>query len=318
VETPAKLRIAVIGAGGTGGYFGGLLARAGHNVTFVARGSHLDAIRSRGLTIHSRLAGEFTVRAAATDDIRSIRPVDLVLVCVKTYGMDEVLPLLPSLVGPATMIGSTQNGIDNAERIAAVTGAVPVLGMVAQVSSFIEGPGVVAQAGGPGKLVFGELAGGESERTAELLRTFQRAGIAAEARPDIRVALWEKFIFICGLSGVTALTRLPLGAILTDRETATLMRATLDEVAAVARAEGIAVTEQFSEQTFGLMSKLEPWLRGSMAQDLLDGRRLELETLNGTAARLGRAKGVPVPVNWAIYAALRPFAGGAPELPKRV
>jgi len=317
VETPVKLRIAVIGAGGTGGYFGGLLARAGHDVTVVARGPHLDAIRARGLTVRSRLAGEFTVRVAATDDVRSIGPVDLVLVCVKTYGMEEVLPALPSLVGPATMIGSTQNGIDNADRIAAVTGAGPVLGMVAQVSSFIQGPGVVAQAGGPGKLVFGELAGGESARTAELLGTLQRAGIAAETRSDIRVALWEKFIFICGMSGVTALTRLPLGAILADPETAALMRATLDEVAAVARAEGVAVTDQFPEQTFGFMRKLEPWLRGSMAQDLLSGRRLELETLNGTVARLGRARGVPVPVNWTIYAALRPFAGGAPELPEQ-
>ncbi len=310
------MHVAVIGAGGTGGYFGGLLARAGHDVTFVARGAHLDAIRSRGLTVNSRLAGNFTVRAAATDDIRSIGPVDLVLVCVKTYGMDGVLPLLPSLVGPKTMIVSMQNGIDNEDRIAAVTGAEPVLGMVAQVSSFIQAPGVVGQTGGPGRLVFGEMAGGESARTAALRKTFQDAGITAEVRPDIRVGLWEKFIFICGVSGVTALTRLPMGTILADRETAGLMRATLDEAAAVAKAEGAAVAAGFTGQTLALMAKLEPWTRGSMAQDLLEGRRLELETLNGTVVRLGHAREVPVPVNWTIYAALRPFADGAPEVPK--
>jgi len=309
------VRVAVIGTGGTGGYFGALLARADHEVIFVARGAHLDAIRSRGLTVNSRLAGNFTVRAAATDDIRSIGPVDLVLVCVKTYGMDAVLPLLPSLVGPKTMIVSMQNGIDNEDRIAAVTGPEPVLGMVAQVSSFIQGPGVVGQTGGPGKLIFGELAGGGSRRAAALLRTFQDAGIAAEVRPDIRLGLWEKFIFICGVSGVTALTRLPMGVIFADRETAALMRATLEEAAAVARAEGVAVAPRFAEQSAALMAKMEPWFRGSMAQDLHEGRPLELETLNGTVVRLGHAREVAVPVNRTIYAALRPFAGGAPATP---
>jgi 2-dehydropantoate 2-reductase len=310
------VRLAVIGAGGTGGYFGGLLARAGHDVTFVARGAHLDAIRSRGLTVHSRLAGDFTVRASATDDIRAIGPVDLVLVCVKTYSMDGVLPLLPALVGPKSMVASMQNGIDNEDRIAAVTGPGPVLGMVAQVSSFIQGPGIIGQTAGPGKLAFGEMAGGESARTAALLKIFQAAGISAALRPDIRLALWEKFIFICAASGVTALTRLPAGPIFGDPETTALVRSTLEEGVAVARAQGVEVAGRLVEQTLGLMRKLEPWARGSMAQDLLEGRPLELDTLNGTMVRLGRAREVPVPVNWCIYAALRPFAHGAPDLPK--
>ena len=310
------MRIAVIGTGGTGGYFGGLLSRAGHEVAFVARGAHLDAIRAGGLTVHSRLAGNFTVRAAATDDIRSIGRADLVLVCVKTYSMESVLPHLPALVGPKTMILSMQNGIDNEDRIAAVTGPEPVLGLAAQVSAFIQGPGVIVQVGGPGKLIFGEMAGGESPRTAALAKTFQDAGIAAEVRPDIKVALWEKFIFICAASGVTALTRLPAGPIFADPETARLLRATLDEGVAVARAEGAAVAANFTERTLAQTAKLEPWTRGSMALDLLEGRRLELETLNGTVVRLGRAREVAVPVNWTIYAALRPFANGAPEIPK--
>ncbi len=309
------MRVAVLGAGGTGGYFGGLLARAGHEVVFAARGAHLEAIRANGLTVNSRLAGDFTVRAAATDDIGSIGPADLVLVCVKTYSMDSVLPALGSLVGPKTVIMSMQNGIDNEDRIAAAAGAEHVLGLAAQVSAFIQQPGVVVQAGGPGRLIFGEMAGGESARTASLARTFQDAGIAVEVRSDVKAALWEKFIFICSASGVTALTRLPAGPIFADRETAGLLRATLDEGVAVAKAEGINVAARFTEQTLGFMAKLEPWTRGSMALDLLEGRRLELETLNGTMVRLGRAREVPVPVNWTIYAALRPFENGPPEIP---
>jgi 2-dehydropantoate 2-reductase len=309
------MRVAVIGAGGTGGYFGGLLARAGHDVTFVARGAHLAAIRSRGLTVHSRLSGTFTVRAGATDDMRSIGPVDLVLVCVKTYSMDGILPQLPSLVGPTTMIVSMQNGIDNEDRIAAAAGPDHVLGMVAQVSSFIRAPGVVDQTAGPGKLFFGEMAGGESARTAALQNVFHDAGIAAQVRTDVKVALWEKFVFICAASGVTALTRLPMGTIFEDPETAQLLRSTLEEGAAVARAEGITLAGGFVDQTLGFMRKQEPWTRGSMAQDLLEGRPLELETLNGTVVRLARAREVPVPVNWCIYAALRPFAHGAPDMP---
>ena len=309
------MRVAVIGAGGTGGYFGGLLARAGHEVTFVARGARLDAIRARGLAVNSRLAGNFVVRAAATDDLRTVGPVDLVLVCIKAYSLDGILPLLPSLVGPETMILSVQNGIDNEDRIASAVGPGPVLGAVAQVSSFIQGPGAVGQTGGPGRLIIGEMAGGESARTARLLTVLRSAGIAAEVRPDIRLALWEKFVFICGVSGVTAVTRLPLGPVFADEETAALMRATLDEVVAVARAEKVPVGPRFTEQTVAQMRTLEPWMRGSMAQDLLDGRRLELDTLNGTVVRLGRAHAVAVPVNWTIYAALRPFAAGAPDIP---
>ncbi|HET7263149.1 MAG TPA: 2-dehydropantoate 2-reductase [bacterium] len=309
------MRVAVLGTGGTGGYFGGLLARAGHEVIFVARGPHLDAIRANGLTVNSRLAGNFTVRAAATDDIRSIGPVDLVLVCVKTYSMDAVLPALRSLVGPQTVIMSMQNGIDNEDRIAAAAGPEHVLGLAAQVSAFIQEPGVVVQAGGPGRLIFGEMAGGESARSASLAKAFQAAGIAIEARSDVKVALWEKFIFICSASGVTALTRLPAGPIFADRETTGLLRATLDEGVAVAKAEGIHVAARFTEQTLGFMAKLEPWMRGSMALDLLEGRRLELETLNGTMVRLGRAREVPVPVTWTIYAALRPFENGPPAIP---
>jgi len=308
------MRVAVIGAGGTGGYFGGLLARAGHDVTFVARGAHLDAIRSHGLAVKSRLAGDFSVQAAATDDIRTIGPVDLVLVCVKAYSMDEILPALPSLIGPHTMVFSVQNGIDNEARLAAAVGERPVLGAVAQVSSFIEAPGVVGQVAGPGALILGELSGGRSERADRLRDVFRSAGIAADVRPDISVALWEKYVTICGLSGVTAVTRLPIGPVLATPETKALLRAAMAEVTAVARAGSVAVAEDFAEEGLGIMARLEPWMRGSMAQDLAEGRRLELETLNGTVVRLGRAREIPTPVNWVIYAALLPFVNGPPSV----
>ncbi len=312
------MRVAVIGAGGTGGYYGGVLARAGHEVAFVARGAHLEAIRHGGLAVRSRLSGDFTVHPRATADTREIGPVDLVLFCVKAYDTDAAAERLRPLVGPETVILSVQNGIDNEDRIARSVGPAHVLGAVAQVSSVIEAPGVIAQTAGPGKIIFGELDGPPSPRTERLLDAFRRAGIAAEVRPDMRVALWEKFIFICGLSGVTSLTRLPIGPILADPETGALLRGTMAEVEAVAHAEGVAVPAGHADRAFAFMKSQEPWYRGSMYYDLAAGRRMELETLNGTVVRLGRARGVPTPLNFAIYAALRPYAGGPPAVPSAV
>ncbi len=309
------MRVAVIGTGGTGGYFGGVLARAGEEVVFVARGAHLDAIRSRGLTVKSRLAGEFTVPARTADDLREIGPVDLILFCVKAYDTAEAAERLRPLVGPNTLILSVQNGIDNEERIVRIVGKTHVLGATAQVSSVIESPGVIAQTAGPGKIIFGELDGPPSPRTEQLLGTFRRAGIAAEVRADVRVALWEKFILICGVSGITALTRLPIGTILADPETSALLRGTMAEVEAVAHAEEVAVSRGYADQAHGFMAHVEPWMRGSLYYDLTAGRRLELETLNGTVVRLGRRHGVPTPLNFAIYAALKPYADGPPATP---
>ncbi len=306
-----RMRIAVIGAGGTGGYYGALLARAGEDVTFVARGVHLEAIRRGGLTVRSRLAGDFHVACRATDDPREIGPVDLILFCVKAYDTAQAAAHLPALVGPETMILSVQNGIDNEAQIARVAGAGHVLGTAAHISSVIAEPGVVAQTAGPGVITFGEMDGRPSERTERLLGTFQRAGIAAKVHPNITVALWEKFIFICGASGVTTLTRLPVGTILADPETAGLLRGAMAEVEAVAEAEGIGV-EGYTDKAMTLLAGFEPTARGSMYYDLAAGRRLELSTLNGTVVRLGREKGIPTPLNGVIYAALRPYEHGRP------
>ncbi len=303
------MRIAVIGAGGTGGYYGALLARAGEDVTFVARGAQLEAIRKSGLTVRSRLAGNFHVACRATDDPREIGPVDLILLCVKAYDTAQAAAHLPALVGPETMILSVQNGIDNETQIARVVGAGHVLGAAAHISSVVAEPGVIAQTAGPGLITFGEMDGRPSERTERLLGTFQRGGIAAKVHPNITVALWEKFIFICALSGVTALTRLPIGPILADPETAALLRGTMMEVEVLARAEGIGIAG-YPDMAMTFAAGLEPAMRGSMYYDLAAGRRLELSTLNGTVVRLGREKGIPTPLNGVIYAALRPYEHG--------
>jgi 2-dehydropantoate 2-reductase len=309
------MRIAIMGAGGTGGFFGGLLARAGEEVTFVARGTHLKAMRRHGLTVKSRLAGDFTQAVRATDDPREIGPVDLVLFCVKTYDADAAAAQMHPLIGPQTVVLPVQNGVDSAERIARAVGAGPVLGGVAYVFSRLEAPGIITQTAGPGRLLFGELGGGTSPRTERLLPVLRRAGIAAELRPDIRLALWEKFVNICAASGVTALTRLPIGAILACPETSAFFRGTMEEVAAVGRACGIALPIDIVEQLSAFFAQLEPWARGSLAHDLAAGRRLELEALNGAVVRLGRAHGIPTPLNFAIYAALKPYVDGAPRLP---
>lgn len=309
------MRIAVIGVGGTGGYFGGLLARAGEDVTFVARGAQLEALRARGLTVESRIAGTFTVAVHATDEPKEVGPVDLILFCVKTYDTEAAAQGARPLVRPDTMLLSLQNGVDNEERIARAAGHSSGIGAAAYVVSAIKAPGVVAQTAGPGKIVLGELGGGTNERAGRLRDALQRAGIAAELHPDIRAVLWQKFLFICAFSGVTALSRLPIGTVLTDPVTRDLFRGTSEEVEAVARAGGIDLPADCVEQAMTQAAAVEPWGRGSLYGDLAGGRRLELESLNGEVVRRGREHDVSTPLNFAIYAALHPYVGGAPALP---
>jgi len=304
-----------MGAGGTGGYLGALLARAGEEVTLIARGTHLEAIRTSGLTLKSRLAGDFTLRVKATDDPGEVGPVELVLFCVKAYDTPTAAEQIRPMVGPDTMVLSTQNGIDNEEQIAQVLGYQLILGGVAYVYSVILEPGVIAQTTGLGKIVFGELTGGTDARTERLQVMFQRAGIAAELSPDIRIPLWEKLIMNCGINGVTTLTRLPIGQILACPETSALLRGTMEEVEAVGRASGITLPEGYVDEVFTLISSVDPRMRSSMYLDLAAGRRMELGALNGTAVRLGRERGIPTPLNFAIYAALKPFVDGAPTIP---
>ncbi|MFQ6027470.1 MAG: ketopantoate reductase family protein [Dehalococcoidia bacterium] len=299
------------------GHFGGLLARAGEDLTFIARGAHLEAIRARGLTVKSRVFGDFTLPVKATDNPAEIGPVDLVLFCVKTYDTDAAAELIRPNVDPDTVVLSVQNGIDNEERVAQAVGSEAVIGATAYVSAVIESPGVIAQQGGmgPGRIVLGELAGGSSPRTERLLDVLRNAGINAELHPDIQVELWQKFVDLCGLGGVGSLTRLPIGPIVSCPETNAFLRETMEEVAAVARARGVALPEECVDKAMDYLASRTPSLRGSMLYDLTAGRRLELETLNGTVVRLGREHDVPTPCNFAIYAALKPYAEGTPAIP---
>jgi 2-dehydropantoate 2-reductase len=309
------MRIAIMGSGGTGGYFGGLLARAGEEVTFIARGAHLEALRMRGLTVKSRLAGEFTLPVRATDTPNEVGPVDLILFCVKTYDTDTAAQSIDPLIGADTMVLSLQNGVENAERIARITGHNSGLSAVGYVVSATETPGVIAQTAGPGKIILGELAGGTSARVERLHSVLQRAEIAAEVHPDVRIAIWQKFLFICAFSGVTALTRVPIGAILADPVTHDLFRGTLEEAEAVARASGIELLEDCVEQAMATAAAVEPWGRGSMYHDLAHGLRLELEALNGEVVRRGDQHDIQTPLNFAIYAALKPYINGEPLMP---
>ena len=309
------MRVAIVGSGGTGGYFGGLLARAGEEVTFIARGAHLEALRMQGLTVKSRLAGEFTLPVQATDTPNEVGPVDLILFCVKTYDTDTAAESIRPLIGAETMLLSLQNGVENAERIAQIAGHNSGLGAVAYVVSAMEAPGVIAQTAGPGRIILGELAGGSSAPVERLQSVLHRAEIAAEVHPDVRIAIWQKFLFICAFSGVTALTRVPIGAILADSVTHDLFRGTLEEAEAVARASGIELPEDCVEQALATAAAVEPWGRGSMYHDLANGLRLELEALNGEVVRRGDQHDIHTPLNFAIYAALKPYINGEPLMP---
>jgi 2-dehydropantoate 2-reductase len=312
------MRVAVIGIGGTGGYFGGLLARAGEDVTFIGRGAQLAAIQRDGLMVQSRMSGDFTIPVRATDTAGEVGQVDLVLVCTKTYDLESALAHLPALVGPETIVLSVQNGIDNEDRIAAVIGIEHVLGAQAQIVTTIAAPGVIAQSSPGAALVLGELQPGSSARAERLAATLQQAGITAELRTDGRVHLWEKFVSICAMSGVTSLMRLPLGPIFACPESAALFRNVLDEVTAVGRATGVPLAAGLVENVMDALAgfaTVQPAATTSMQRDLVAGKRLELEGLNGTAVRLGREHGVPTPANAVIYAALKPYANGAPDVP---
>jgi 2-dehydropantoate 2-reductase len=287
------MRVAVMGTGGIGGFLGALLLRGGHDVTLIARGDHLEALRANGLSLQSPVIGDITVRAPATDRCDDVGPVDLVLMCVKTYDLESAaLQALP-LVGTDTVVLPIQNGVDAVERLGHTLGDDRVIAGITYVNAHRTAPGVIRHAVGD-RLVFGEVAGGLSERTG---------------------ALWEKFAGICGAGAVPALTRLPLGPVLACSETREFLHDAVTETVAVGRARGVGLPEDYAESVMQLLAGYPPSARSSMLEDVEAGRRLELDALTGTVVRLGRECGVPTPVNTAIYAALKPYVDGAPEIP---
>jgi 2-dehydropantoate 2-reductase len=307
------MRIAVIGAGGVGGAFGAALAKAGADVTFVARGAHLQAMRQHGLRITGG-RGETLLRPAqATDDPASIGPVDLVLFCVKLWDVESAGEAIRPLVGPDTAVIPLQNGVDASERLIPILGAQAVMGGVAQISAAIEAPGVIRQTGTFMRLVFGELDGRITPRGEVFLALCRKAGFEATLSDAILTELWMKFILLATNSGMTALTRRPIGELREDPDIAPYFRSGAEEVAAVGRAKGIALPADAVEKVMAFTRNAPPTMRASMAVDLIRGNRIELPWLSGKVVALGREFGVPTPTHALIYAALKPYINGAPE-----
>jgi 2-dehydropantoate 2-reductase len=306
------MKVAVLGAGGVGGYYGGLLARSGQDVTFIARGEHLAAIREHGLRVES-IHGDFEVRPArATDDPAQVGSVDLVLVAVKSYDLVAAAEAAWPLVGPETVVLPLLNGLDAAERLAAVLGDEHVLAGLTHISSSVAAPGVIRQISPVRRITFGERAATLARITprAERLRAALAASDAQVVlTPAIDVALWEKFVFIASISGVCCIARQPIGPVLSTPEARQLCANALEEVATVGRARLVDLPPDVVQATLRLTEGFAPLTKPSMLVDLEAGRRLELEAMNGTVVRYGRETGVLTPVHNVIYAALKPSAG---------
>lgn len=305
------MKIAVMAAGGVGGYFGARLAAAGEEVHFIARGAHLDAIRQTGLKIESPLGDLHVKDAQATDDPATIGTVDVVLFAVKLWDSETAAKACKPLLGPDTTLISFQNGIDGAARLAPILGPDQVVGGVTQISSFIGAPGTIRHNGNFARLLFGEADSGESPRLAAFLAACEGAEISAELSPDIELAQWQKFVFLVGLSGATGVTRHSIGPILADPDCRQMLISLMEEAAAVGRARGIALGADFAQDRLAYAEALPPHMKASMLNDLQQGKRLELDWLSGEVVRLGRELDVPTPTNDTVYAALKLLRDGA-------
>jgi 2-dehydropantoate 2-reductase len=302
-----QVKLAVYGTGGVGGYFGGRLALAGAHVHLIARGEHLEALRARGLRVTST-KGDFHVELPASEDPTDIGPCDYVLFSVKSFDTDEAAGRLGPLIGERTAVLSLQNGIDNEDRIARAVGPGHVMAGAAYIFSQIAGPGVVAHTGGPARIVFGELDGARSERAQGFFDACRKADIDAELSDDIVRVLWDKFAFICAQAGMTAAVRLPIGDVRTVEESWAAFRRIVEEVRALAAAEGVQLPGDIADRHARFAEGLEPAGYSSLYDDLSSGRRMELEALHGTIVRSAQRHAIPVPVSETIYAILRPWA----------
>lgn len=301
------MRIGVIGAGGVGGFFGARLAQAGADVAFLARGPHLDAIAEHGLRVRSP-EGDFVVHADATSDPHAIGACDAVLFCVKSYDAESALPELLPLVGQKTAVVPLLNGIDHIDLLAEAVGRDHVLGGMAAVFAERTEPGVVVHHGGPDTITFGELDGSRTPRAEALLSACRDAGISDDLSSDILSVMWRKLAFICAQAGLTAVTRLPLGEIRDTPAAWALYRRVVAEVLDVAHAEGVSIRDDTADQLLEFAQTLEPHVFSSLHDDLVAGRRMELEALHGAVVRHGQRHGVAVPAGEAIYALLAPWA----------
>ena len=306
------MRIAVIGAGGIGAIYGASLAKAGADVTFVARGAHLAAMRERGLKVEGDRGEMHISPAQATDDPSDIGPVDIVLFCVKLWDVESAGATIRPLIGPETGVIPLQNGVDAHERLIPVLGREAVMGGTAFVTGSIVAPGIVRQTGTYQRMTFGELDGTISPRGKRLAELCAQAGFEGVLSPDVLVPLWDKFTMLVPLANVNALTRAPLGKYRADPDSWSLVLGSVHETVAVGRAEGINLAPDAADKAIALIRSMPDHHMTSMGNDLLRGNRLELPWFAGKVVELGRKHGVPTPVNSVVYAALKLYANGPP------
>jgi len=305
------MRIAIVGAGGVGGYFGGRLAAAGADVTFLARGAHLDALRSRGLQIQSFKGDLHLPRVQATSDPSAIGPVDIVLFTVKLYDTEAATTLLPPLLGPDTAVIPLQNGVDGVDIVSRAVGREHTAGGTVYVAAVVTEPGVIRHSA-LDHVIFGELDGSRSPRLERLLDACTPAGFQVTLSDNIEVDIWTKFVRLSVFSGMTAVTRCPIGTIVADPELFEMLRTAARESMAVARAKGVAVPDSLIEDVDRAYRSMPPHMKSSMLEDLDRGRRLELPWLSGAVVRIGREVGVPTPTHQFIATVLKPHVNGSP------
>jgi 2-dehydropantoate 2-reductase len=306
------MRIAVVGAGGVGGYFGARLAAAGNDVTFVARGRHLTAIRERGLLVRSPLGDLQVPSDAVVPTIADLNPIDLVLVAVKLWDTEDVAAQLAHVVGPDTRVLSLQNGVHKDEALRKVLPSESVVGGACYISAAIPEPGIVVHNGTMQKLVFGEYEGQASHSLQEFLRHCREAGIDAETSDDIQRLIWEKFVFLVGLSGATSVTRQPIGVIRGNPHSRALLHDLMAEAVTVGRAAGVHLDAGYAEDRLAFCDTLPATMSSSMHHDLTQGNRLELPWLSGGVTDLGERFGVSTPRNRTVADALAPYESGPP------
>jgi len=307
------MHVAFVGAGAVGGYYGAMLARAGHRVSFVARGAHRDAIASAGIRVLSEAVGNFTAKAAAESDPARIGPADVVVLAVKTYANAEAIPLIRPLMGPGTTVLTLQNGVDSAEEVAAVVGERQTIAGATYIATAIDAPGVIRQTGSHRRIVMGECfgaTGAVSDRVRAIEAAMKAADIHAEAVADARPAIWEKFTYLAPFAAFTGAARLPIGPLWADAHCRATFLDAVGEVAAVARAHAIALPPDHRQRIDVYATALPPTTRSSLLIDLSQGKPIEVEALQGSVVRRGKATGVPTPIMSALYAVLKPHALG--------
>jgi 2-dehydropantoate 2-reductase len=306
------MRIAVVGAGAVGCFYGARLARAGHDVAFVARGATLDALRAHGIAVTSTL-GSFGVRVRAESDPAAVGVADLVILAVKTYSNSQALPLVKRLVGPETAVLPLQNGVDSADQLAAVLGPAPVLAGTTYIGVTATAPGVIEHVGTVRRIVFGEAFGDRvvTDRVSRIHDALSGADVESETAADSRVPVWEKFIFLAPIAGLTAAARLPIGPAWAQPAFRHAYDLAMAEIEAIARHDAIPVAADVREQKMKYLDAVPGTMRTSLMVDLSSGRPLELDALIGTVIRRGRSAGIATPVASAIYGILSPFELGA-------